>query len=159
MGHAHVTKPSQLQLPQLHGYSRVHRLSLPSMRPANLQPFHRRDHMGSRPSKAKSLHHPRLPLPRSPHRQRHHASQHTQPRLHPSLPDITASHFCYVFFRATVSYHPRHWCPPWFWPFDHQRHFWLWLWLWLICLLRRTFMLPTRLSIALLDVLHSTRHF
>ena len=33
----------------------------------------------------------------------------------------------FLFFRATVSYHPRHWGLPWLWRFDHPRYFWLWL--------------------------------
>ena len=51
-----------------------------------------------------------------------------------------------LFFRATVSYHPRNWCPPWHWHIDHPRHFWLWIWFWLICLSRSNLTLPITFS-------------
>ena len=47
-----------------------------------------------------------------------------------------------LFFRATVSYHPRNWCLPWHWRIHHPRHFWLWL----ICLFRSNLTLLTMIS-------------
>jgi hypothetical protein len=55
-----------------------------------------------------------------------------------------------LFFRATVSYHPRNWCRPRHWRI--QRHFWLWL----IC---SNLTLPTTFSPTVYDLFRNTRHF
>jgi hypothetical protein len=70
---------------------------------------------------------------------------------------IFSSFYSNQIIRNLRSDHPRNWCPPWLWRFDHPRHFWLWLWL--ICLLRSTLTLPTTFSPAVYDLFRSTRHF
>jgi hypothetical protein len=60
-----------------------------------------------------------------------------------------------IYLRDLHLEHPRHWCPPWLWRFDHLCHFWLWL----ICLSRSNLTLPTTFSPTVYDLFRNTRHF